>query len=140
MLSNIIKVSPPLPLTTDQPETLVKAINGDSDSIRDQSSCDSLQTTSSILFDSIESNNKNKHFQNNQMLINNPDKTNIFIPEQPTKTRIPVVLDQMTNECVTMQYYEEPGKIKKHDDILFEPDRNEFSKNFVLSSIIRKPK
>ena len=140
MLSNIIKVSPPPPLTTDQPEISVKAINGDSDSIRDQSLCDSLQTASSILFDSIESNNKNKDFQTNQMLIKNPDKTDIFIPEQPTKTRIPVVLDQMTNECVTMPFDEEPDKIKEHNDILFKPDRNEFSRNFVLSSNIRKPK
>ena len=140
MLSNIIKVSPPPPLTTDQPEISVKAINGDSDSIRDQSLCDSLQTASSILFDSIESNNKNKDFQTNQMLIKNPDKTDIFILEQPTKTRIPVVLDQMTNECVTMAFDEEPDKIKEHNDILFKPDRNEFSRNFVLSSNIRKPK
>ena len=112
MLSNIIKVSPPPPLTTDQPETLIKAINGDSDFIRDQSLCDSLQTASSILFDSIKSNNKNKHFQTNQMLINNSDKTDIFIPEQPTKTRIPVVLDQMTNECVTIPFDKEPDILK----------------------------
>ena len=140
MSSNIIKVSPPPPLTTDQPETLVKAINGNSDFIRDQSSCDSLQTASSILFDSIESNNKNKDFQTNQMLIKNPDKTDIFIPEQPTKTKIPVVLDQMTNECVTIPFDEEPDKIKKHNDILFKPDRNDFSRNIILSSNIRKPK
>ena len=140
MSSNIIKVSPPPPPTTDQPEISVKAINGDSDSIRDQSLCDSLQTASSMLFDSIESNNKNKHFQTNQMLIKNPDKTDIFIPEQPTKTRIPVVLDQMTNECVTMPFDEEADKIKEHNDILFTPDRNEFSRNFVLSLNIRKPK
>ena len=140
MLSNIIKVSPPPPLTTDQPETLIKAINGDSDFIRDQSSCDSLQTASSILFDSIKSNNKNKHFQTNQMLIKNPDKTDIFILEQPTKTRIPVVLDQMTNECVTIPFDEEPDKIKEHNDILFKPDRNKFSRNFVLSSKIQKLK
>ena len=140
MLTNIIKISPPPPLTTDQPETSVKAINGDSDSIRDQSLCDSLQTASSILFDSIESNNKNKHFQTNQILIKNPDKTDIFIPEQPTQTRIPVVLDQMTNEFVTMPFDEELDKTKEHDDILFKPDRNEFSRNFVLSSKIRKPK
>ena len=140
MPSNIIKVSPPPPLTTDQPETLVKAINGDSHFIRDQSSCDSLQTASSILFDSIESNNKNKDFQTNQMLIKNPDKTDIFILEQPTKTKIPVVLDQMTNECVTMPFDEELDNIKEHDDILFTPDRNDFSRNFILSSKIRKPK
>ena len=46
------------------------------------------------------------------MLINNPDKTDIFILEQPTKTRIPVVLDQMTNECVTIPFDEEPDKLK----------------------------
>ena len=133
MLSNIIKVSPPPPLTTDQPDISMKMINGDSDSIRNQSPSLSLQTASSILFDSIESNYKNEPFYNKHIPIINSEKARTDdINQNTNKITLSFVYDNVENKSekhVNSYNHEESQKQNCLNDLTFSNQKDIADKN-----------